>query len=91
MQEMVQILNGSGYWLCMHINDGCLAPYTCYILRCPPSPVLFVAGMRKSHLVTLLEAICLALDSTGYSHLDLSGKNLESLMELVCNQHSQVN
>lgn len=74
----------------MHISDQCHAPYTCYILRCPPSPTLFMAGVRRSHLVTLLEAISLTLNSVGYVEMDLTGKHLFSLIELVCNQYSQV-
>lgn len=87
---MVDVLKPSGYWLCMHISDQCHAPYTCYILLRPPSPYLFLTGVRKAHLVTLLEAISLTLDSVGYTEMDLSGKDLKSLIELVCNQHSQV-
>lgn len=87
---MVQLTKPLGCWLCMHIADNCLAPYTCYIFRQPPSPVLFLAGVRKTHLVTLLEALCLTLNSVSYKEVDLTSKNLLSLLELVCNQHSQV-
>ena len=89
-QEMIQVWKPSGYWVCMHIQDKCLLSYTCYLVRCPPSPFLFVTGVKKTHLATVLEAVSLALNSTGYSHMDLSGKHLQSLMDLACNQHSQV-
>lgn len=74
----------------MHISDQCRSPYTCYILLCPPSPTLFVAGVKRGHLVILLEAINLTLGGDSYVQMDLSGKHLFSLMDMVCNQYSQV-
>ncbi len=89
-QEMVQELMLSGIWLCLHISDKSLQPYTCYIVRYPPSPFLFVTGVRKTHLHPLMEAICLILDSSTCTLMDIAGKDLESVRSLVSDQHSQV-
>ena len=77
------------YWLCLHITDG-KVPYTCFILRSPSIPVLFLAGVRKTLLTPLLEALCLTLECTGCVDLELSGRNLDSLQDLAIHQHSQV-
>lgn len=78
------------YWLCVRIEDQRMAPYTCYLVRRPPSPLLFVNRVKKRHLGPLLEAVCQALGSTGLTDMDLAGKELDSLIELAANQHSQV-
>ena len=85
-QEMVQ----AGSWIGIHINDECHVPYTCCLLRYPPSPFIFLSGLRRTHLATVLEAISLTLDSVGCTELGLSGNSLDSLVDMVLNQSSQV-
>ena len=87
---MIQELLYSGVWLCLHIKDRSLCPYTCYVVRYPPSPMLFVTGVRKTHLDPLMEAICLTLDNSSCTLMDITGKDLDSLRTLVFDQHSQV-
>ena len=91
-QQFTQDLKPSGHWLCLRIQDlGCnKPPYTCYILRCPPAPFLLLAGVKRNHLELVLESITLALDCRGYADLDLSGRNLDSLMDSLVHQHCQV-
>ena len=87
---MAQVIDPSGCWFCLHIDDRHLVPYTCYVVRKPPSPFMFVAGARKKHLPTLVEALSMAFSSVSCTDMQLTSKNLSSLIDLVSNQHSQV-
>ena len=73
---MLQELRASGIWLCLHIHDRSVPPYTCYVVRYPPSPMLFVTRVRPGHLVPLMEALSLALDSSKCTLLEIVGKDL---------------
>ena len=87
---MAEIVKSSGHWLCLRIQDERQPPYTCFIFHSPPTPFLFLSGIKKAHLALVLEAVTLALDCHGCTDLELSGRNLNSLVELAIHQHSQV-
>ena len=90
MQELADIVRSSGHWLCLHIAEEGVLPYSCFVLHSPPNPFLLVAGVRKKHLLCILEALSLALESAGWQDVGLTGRHVDSLLDLLINQHSQV-
>ena len=67
-----------------------MLPYSCFVLHSPPTPFLLVAGVRKKHLLCILEALSLALESAGWQDMGLTGRHVDSLLDILINQHSQV-
>ena len=90
MQELVDATRCSGHWLCLHIAEEGLAPYSCFILHNPPAPFLLTANMRKKHLLYIMEALSLALEGSGWAEVGLTGHHVDSLLDLMINQHTQV-
>lgn len=90
VQELVDAVRCSGHWLCLHIAEEGLAPYSCFILHNPPTPFLLVASARKKHLLYILEALSLALECSGWTEVGLTGRHVDSLLDLMINRYSQV-
>ena len=83
-------MRSSGHWLCLHIVEEGVLPYSCFVLHSPPTPFLLVAGVRKKHLSCILEGLSLALECAGWQDMGLTGHHVDSLLDLLINQHSQV-
>lgn len=83
-------MRSSGHWLCLHIVEEGVLPYSCFVLHSPPTPFLLVAGVRKKHLSCILEGLSLALECAGWQDMGLTGRHVDSLLDLLINQHSQV-
>lgn len=91
LQQFTQDLKAPGHWLCLRIQEcgSKKPPYTCYALRCLPTPFVLLSGVKKHHIDLVLESIALSLDCHDCTDLNLSGKNLSSLIDSLVYQHCQ--
>lgn len=87
--DLAESLHSSRHWLCLHMTDGGQTPYTCFLLRLPPTPFVLIAGMRKRHLQCVMEALSLSLECRGWRDAQLSGRRPDALLDLLLHQHSQ--
>ena len=58
-KDLADALKSPHHWLALHIIGGQgHTSYTCYIVRCPLSPCVLLAGVRKQHLSWILDVRC---------------------------------
>ena len=120
LQALADTIQSFKHWMCLHFEDSTLAPYSCFVLRYPPTPFILLAGVKKKHIkcimevhvhtftspkyntsiylykqeavvpLFLMQALSLTLECAGWSETELSGRSLDSLLDLLTNQYSQV-
>jgi len=64
--------------------------YSCYITHRSRSDIVFVSNVRKKHLDAILLALCNTLRCGEWKDIKLSGRDLQSLVDLTHNKHCQV-
>jgi hypothetical protein len=87
--DLADALKSPHHWLALHIVGRGHTSYTCHIIRCPLSPCVLLAGVRKQHLSWILDALCLTIECVEWGDTELSGRSLNSLLDLLLNQASQ--
>ena len=55
LQDMVEALQSPYHWLALRVCERGRLPYTCHLVRCPLSPCVLLAGVRKPHLSWILD------------------------------------
>lgn len=147
LKDLADALKSPHHWLALHISGQGRVSYTCYIIRCPLSSCILLAGIRKPHLswimdvshystcvytschvyytcwttglylsvffytsaihmrlciilkymyvcqwkcLLVFQALCLTIECSEWRDLELSGRSLNSLLDLLLNQASQV-
>jgi hypothetical protein len=88
--DIADTLSTPYHWLALHIGgQGRVASYTCYMVRCPLTPCVLLAGVKKPHLTIILDALCLTVGCSQWRDMELCGRSLSSLLDLMLNQASQ--
>ena len=54
-KDLADALKSPHHWLALHIVGRGHTSYTCHIIRCPLSPCVLLAGVRKQHLSWILD------------------------------------
>lgn len=54
-KDLADALKSPHHWLTLHITGQGRLSYTCHVIRCPLSPCVLLAGVRKQHLSWILD------------------------------------
>ena len=94
IKDLADALKSPHHWLSLHITgQGRTSSYTCHIIRCPLSPCVLLAGVRKPHLSWILDVYtCIHIHTCIVNKLALVHRstNFVSLCIVDCVSHCDI-